>query len=51
MRNCIHIHAEIRKGLKYELEQSKKAYWRMKPFKDQVEQGLIRLGKNTATIL
>ncbi len=51
MRNCIHIHAEIRKGLKYELDQSKKAYLRMKPFKDQVEEGLNRLGKNPATIL
>lgn len=35
-RNAIHIHAEIRKDLNYELDLSKKAYWRMQPFCDQV---------------
>lgn len=35
-RNAIHIHAEIRKSLNYQLDLSKRAYWRMQPFKDQI---------------
>jgi hypothetical protein len=35
-RNAIHIHAEIRKSLDYQLELSKRAYRRMKPFKEQI---------------
>lgn len=35
-RNAIHIHAEIRKGLDYEIDLSKRAYQRMQPFRDQV---------------
>ncbi|HHY0472650.1 hypothetical protein ACXIU3_23705 [Vibrio parahaemolyticus] len=36
-RNAIHIHAEIRKDLNYELELSKKAYFRMEPFIDYLK--------------
>ncbi|MFF1883418.1 hypothetical protein ACFVVC_18340 [Pseudarthrobacter sp. NPDC058196] len=36
-RNAIHIHAEIRKSLDYQLDLSKRAYRRMKPFRDQIE--------------
>jgi len=39
-RNSIHIHAEIRKGLNYELDLSKRAYKRMQPFKEQVSKWL-----------
>ena len=39
-RNAIHIHAEIKKGLTYELELSKKAYLRMEPFIDQIKQNI-----------
>jgi hypothetical protein len=39
-RNAIHIHAEIRKGVEYELELSKMAYQRMQPFKRQVSEWL-----------
>lgn len=39
-RNSIHIHAEIRKGLEYELDLSRRAYWRMQPFKEQVSKWL-----------
>jgi hypothetical protein len=39
-RNAIHIHAEIRKSLNYQLDLSKRAYLRMQPFKDQIEAGL-----------
>ncbi|QXH35207.1 hypothetical protein [Pseudomonas muyukensis] len=35
-RNAIHIHAEIRKSLKYQLDLSKRAYLRMQPFKAQL---------------
>ena len=35
-RNAIHIHAEIRKSLTYQLDLSKRAYLRMQPFKEQI---------------
>jgi hypothetical protein len=44
-RNCIHLHAEQRKNLDYELEMSKKAYLRFDPFIEQVKEGLERDGK------
>lgn len=36
-RNAIHLDAELRKGIEYELELSKKAYRRMRPFIDQIK--------------
>ncbi len=39
-RNAIHLTAEQRKGVQYELELSKKAYRRMRPFIDQIKSGL-----------
>lgn len=39
-RNAIHIHAEIRKSLAYQLGLSKRAYMRMQAFKEQVVAGL-----------
>lgn len=39
-RNCIHLIAERRKDITYELELSKKAYRRMKPFIEQVKNKL-----------
>lgn len=44
-RNGIHIFAEQRKMIQYELELSKKAYRRMRPFIDQIKLSLIRDGK------
>lgn len=35
-RNAIHIHAEIRKSLNYQLDLSRRAYLRMQPFKEQL---------------
>ena len=35
-RNAIHIHAEIRKSLNYQIDLSKRAYRRMEPFREQV---------------
>lgn len=37
-RNSIHIHAEIRKSLNYELDLSKRSYLRLQPFKEQIVQ-------------
>ena len=39
-RNAIHIHAEIRKSLEYQLDLSKRAYRRMEPFIDQIKNNL-----------
>lgn len=44
-RNGIHIIAEKRKGINYELELSRKAYRRMRPFIDQLKEKLIEDGK------
>jgi hypothetical protein len=43
-RNAIHIHAEIRKSLDYQLDLSKRAYLRLQPFREQVRSRLISLG-------
>jgi hypothetical protein len=43
-RNAIHIHAEIRKSLNYQLDLSKRAYMRMQPFKEHVSAGLAKHG-------
>lgn len=39
-RNAIHLVAEQRKGIEYELELSKRAYRRMCPFIDQIKEKL-----------
>lgn len=44
-RNGIHIIAEQRKGISYELELSKRAYRRMRPFIDQLKEKLKQDGK------
>lgn len=41
-RNAIHLVAEQRKGIHYELDLSKKAYRRMKPFIDQIKEKLAK---------
>jgi hypothetical protein len=43
-RNAIHIHAEIRKSLDYQIDLSRRAYLRMEPFRDQVSAQLISRG-------
>jgi hypothetical protein len=42
-RNAIHIHAEIRKSLEYQIDLSRRAYLRMQPFKEQVSTKLLDL--------
>lgn len=44
-RNGIHIIAEQRKGISYELDLSKRAYYRMRPFIDQLKEKLWQDGK------
>lgn len=44
-RNGIHILAEQRKRITYELDLSKKAYRRMRPFIDQIKERLMADGK------
>lgn len=44
-RNGIHIIAEQRKGISYELDLSKRAYLRMRPFIDQLKEKLGQDGK------
>lgn len=44
-RNAIHLVAELRKGVEYELELSKRAYRRMRPFIDQIKEKLRQDGK------
>ena len=44
LRNAIHLHAEIRKGINYEIEMSLVAYRRMKIFREQIIEGLKKLG-------
>lgn len=44
-RNGIHLIAEQRKGINYELQLSKKAYRRMRPFIDQIKMKLSEDGK------
>lgn len=44
-RNAIHLAAELRKGIEYELDLSKLAYRRMRPFIDQIKEALQKAGK------
>lgn len=44
-RNSIHISAEERNNIKFELELSKKAYFRMKPFINQIKEQLKKDNK------
>lgn len=43
-RNAIHIHAEIRKGLDYQIKLSQQAYRRMQKFKRQITARLKTIG-------
>lgn len=45
-RNAIHIHAEIKKNLEYQLDLSKRAYMRMEPFIMQIKENLPKVLAN-----
>lgn len=40
IRNAIHLHAELRKGIEYELDMSKLAYWRIEKFNQLIQNKL-----------
>ena len=44
-RNAIHLHAELRKGISWELELSRTAYRRHKPLREQIVRGLRRFSR------
>lgn len=50
-RNGIHLIAEQRKGIEYELNLSKKAYRRMRPFIDQIKEKLMEDNKYYSNLL
>lgn len=45
LRNAIHLHAELRRGIEYEIEVAKEAYWRLKGFCQQISEKLLADGK------
>ncbi|MFS2113997.1 hypothetical protein [Herbaspirillum frisingense] len=45
MRNAIHLHAELRRGLTYDLKAAKKAYWHLEGFSTQIGNKLEKDGK------
>lgn len=45
LRNAIHLHAELRRGVKYEMQQAKTAYRRLKVFCEQVSSKMVADGK------
>lgn len=44
-RNAIHLHAELRRGIAYEIEVAKEAYWRLQGFCQQISEKLLADGK------
>lgn len=44
-RNAIHLHAELRRGLVYEIETAKDAYWHLQGFSQQIATKLVADGK------
>ena len=44
IRNGLHIHAEMKKEIEYEIEQSRLAYWRMEKFVKGVKEYMSRTG-------
>ena len=45
LRNAIHLHAEIRRGIEYEIEAAKDAYWHLQGFCQQIADKLVADGK------
>ncbi|BBE51262.1 hypothetical protein OYT1_ch1724 [Ferriphaselus amnicola] len=45
MRNAIHLHAELRRGVTYDLNAAKKAYWHLQGFTRQIGKKLEEDGK------
>ncbi len=47
LRNAIHLHAEIRRGIEYEIEAAKDAYWHLQGFCQQIAEKLVADGKTS----
>ncbi|MGO3870919.1 MAG: hypothetical protein ACTJH7_12590 [Alcaligenes sp.] len=45
LRNAIHLHAELRRGIQYEIDVAKEAYWRLQGFCQQISDKLLADGK------
>ena len=45
LRNAIHLHAELRRGIEYEIDVAKEAYWRLQGFCQQISEKLLADGK------
>ena len=45
LRNAIHLHAELRRCIEYEIDVAKQAYWRLKGFCQQISEKLLADGK------
>ena len=43
-RNAVHLHAELRKNLSYEIDMARTAYRRLEPFRFQLVTSLSRMG-------
>lgn len=50
MRNAIHLHAQIRRGVTYDLKAAKKAYWHLQGFTKQVGNKLVADNKATRAV-
>lgn len=47
LRNAIHIHAELRRNIAYEIETAKDAYWHLKGFCRRIAEKMAKDGKAT----
>jgi hypothetical protein len=45
LRNAIHLHAELRRGIAYEINSAKDAYWHLQGFCQQIAEKLVADGK------
>jgi hypothetical protein len=47
LRNAIHLHAELRRNIVYEIETAKEAYWHLQGFCRRIAEKMSRDGKAT----
>lgn len=45
LRNGIHIHAELRRKIQYEIETAKDAYWHLQGFCKRISDKMLKDGK------
>jgi hypothetical protein len=49
LRNAIHLHAELRRNIAYEIDAAREAYWHLQGFCRRIEERMIKDGKATKT--